>query len=379
MTFKEPYTLRVDLFDFELPESLIATEPLAKRDGARMLVVDSSGAIDDKLVVDLGCYLGAGDVLVVNNTKVMPARLFGRRGDAKIELLLHQQVDGTHDGTQWKAFAKPAKKLKVGDTIILDAPATDAAPGAGGIIPPCVVQVLDKLDDGQVLLDMQLPFAELMVCLDTHGHMPLPPYIQKHRGSKAVTGEDDKCRYQTVFSDEGKKRSVAAPTAGLHFTDELLKQLISMGVEVAQVTLHVGAGTFLPVKADNTDEHTMHSEQWEISPQAAKAINAAKADGRRVIAVGTTSLRTLEGAASLGMLTAGSGSTDIFITPGYKFQMVDVLLTNFHLPKSTLFMLVSAFSGLDTMQTAYEHAKTQEYRFYSYGDACLLHRREEPL
>ena len=319
-----------------------------------MLVVKPSAQLDDSHVASFKDHLNPGDVLVLNNTKVMQARLFGRRGEAKVELLLHQQEFGTH----WKAFAKPAKKLRVGDEVTLD----------GG---HCIC-VIEKLDDGQVLLDMQLPFAELVEYLDAHGHVPLPPYIQKHRADKAV----DRQRYQTVFSDDAKKRSVAAPTAGLHFTDALLAEIKAKGVEMVYVTLHVGAGTFLPVKAEDTDAHIMHSEQWEITEHAAASINQAKTEGRRVVAVGTTSLRTLEGAAVDGMLAAGHGSTDIFITPGYQFQLVDVLFTNFHLPKSTLFMLVSAFSGLETMQQAYEHAKSKQYRFYSYGDACLLYGQE---
>lgn len=317
-----------------------------------MLVVDADSLVQDDAVANLKAWLKPGDVLVLNNTKVMNARLFAKRGEARIELLLHQH----QGGTAWKAFAKPAKKLKAGDLLELD----------GGHS----ISVLEKLPDGQVLLDVGMPFAELNVYLDKYGHVPLPPYIQKERGDN----EEDKTRYQTVYSDDAKKQSVAAPTAGLHFTKELLKELEEYGVEIHYVTLHVGAGTFLPVKVDDTDKHLMHSEYWEVPDLVADSINQAKSEGRRVVAVGTTSMRTLEGASKEGKLSAGSGSTNIFITPGYKFQMVDVLLTNFHLPKSTLFMLVSAFCGLEVMQAAYKHAIDQEYRFYSYGDACLLFR-----
>lgn len=345
----------VSSFNFTLPDHLIATQPLTQRDASKMLVVQGDGGIQDDWIASLPSWLKSGDVLVLNDTKVMQARIFGKRGEGKVEFLLHQQVGDT----SWKAFVKPAKRLKVGHEVVLDGNHQ--------------ARVLEKCDDGQVLLDMRLPFAELTTYLDQHGHVPLPPYIQKHRADE----EGDKSRYQTVFSDDEKKRSVAAPTAGLHFTPELLAKLAAHGVEVVHVTLHVGAGTFLPVKSEDTTTHVMHSEQWQIDAEAASTINQAKQEGRRIVAVGTTSLRTLEGGAQQGKLEAGSGSTDIFITPGYRFQMVDALLTNFHLPKSTLFMLVSAFSGLDTMQQAYQHAIRQEYRFYSYGDACLLHRKEE--
>lgn len=346
--------MRVDSFDFELPERLIATEPLANRDASRMLVVDEQGAASDHYVRNVAAYLKAGDVLVLNDAKVMNARLFGKRGEGRVELLIHQHQEGA--ATHWLAFAKPAKRLKPGDEITLEG--------------EHVIEVLDKREDGQLLLDMRLEFAELVHYLEQHGHVPLPPYIQKHRGDQA----EDKSRYQTIFANDQKQRSVAAPTAGLHFTDALLAELEGKGVAIVHITLHVGAGTFLPVKVDDTDDHIMHSEYWEVSEMAAATINQAKQAGGRVVAVGTTSLRTLESAAENGAVKAGHSATDLFITPGYQFKLVDVLLTNFHLPKSTLFMLVSAFSGTDVMKAAYAHAMEQDYRFYSYGDACLLHR-----
>jgi len=340
--------VKTSLFDFDLPESLIATEPASPRDAARLLII--SDVLQDSFIRDLPQFLKAGDVVVFNDTRVIPARLLGKRGDAKVEILLHK----CRQGQTWQCFAKPAKRLKIGDEIIF--------------APDFKAQVIEKLASGEVLLK----FSEdnFYTKLELYGHMPLPPYI--HRGDNKT----DIANYQTVYARHAG--SVAAPTAGLHFTQKLLDAIDAMGVTRAHVTLHVGGGTFLPVKAEDTDDHVMHSEYATISPETADAINRARVSGGRVIAVGTTSLRTLESATDKnGVLKDFCGETDIFITPGYKFKIVDMLLTNFHLPRSTLFMLVSAFAGLERMNNAYAHAITNRYRFYSYGDACLLYRRDQ--
>lgn len=351
--------MRTELFDFHLPDDLIAQAPLPDRDGARLLHV--SHTLADRAVRDVPDLLRAGDVLVLNQSKVIPARLFatlnplpsgkGQGEGIRVEVLLHQPVRA--GSAVWHAFARPARKLKTGMRLHF-------ADDFSGVVE-------GRTPDGQVIVNFACDAAVLFEKLHIHGHMPLPPYIA--RGEDAA----DKTRYQTVFAkDEG---SVAAPTAGLHFTDDLLKKIRVRGVQITYVTLHVGAGTFQPVKVDDTNQHVMHREWFEVSAQAAATINAARAAGGRVVAVGTTSMRTLESAASEdGSLRACSGDTDIFITPGYQFKLVDVLMTNFHLPKSTLFMLVSAFCGLEKMQAAYAHAIAQRYRFYSYGDACWLER-----
>lgn len=341
--------MRTALFDFDLPESLIAAEPANPRDSARMLVVQHG--LDNRLVSDFPSYLQPNDIVVFNDTRVIPARLWGMRGAAKIEVLLHKKLSAA----DWQCFAKPAKKLRVGDEVIFAEQFT--------------AQVLHKCDDGQVILHfVEEGFHENLM---THGHMPLPPYIEKKRSASAI----DARAYQTVYA--AHDGSVAAPTAGLHFTEKLLGAVDASGASRAYVTLHVGGGTFLPVKSEDTSEHKMHSEWAGISGETATAINRAKAAGGRVIAVGTTSLRTLESAANDdGTVRPMAGETDIFITPGYRFKCVDLLLTNFHLPRSTLFMLTCAFSGLDNMQAAYAHAIANRYRFYSYGDACLLSRSD---
>ncbi len=340
--------MNVDLFDFELPRELIAERPVSPRDSARLLLVGESLA--DHHVRDLIDCLRPGDVLVSNDTRVIPARLFGKRGEAGVELTLHERIALD----TWKAFARPAKKLKPGDLVRFSDEFTAA--------------VAEKGEAGEVTMRFDRSGDALMLALEAHGRMPLPPYIRKGEADEA-----DRADYQTVFARE--KGAVAAPTAGLHFTPELLAALDAKGVQRLTVTLHVGAGTFLPVKVDDTKDHKMHSERGVVSAEVAAAINAAKAAGGRVVAVGTTSLRLLESAASEdGLLHPFDGATDIFITPGYRFRLVDVLMTNFHLPRSPLFMLVSAFAGLDRMKAAYEHAKKSGYRFYSYGDACLLTR-----
>ncbi|MGB0748358.1 MAG: tRNA preQ1(34) S-adenosylmethionine ribosyltransferase-isomerase QueA [Magnetospiraceae bacterium] len=344
----------VDQFDFPLPEDRIAQFPASPRDSARLLTV-GPGGLADRQVRDLPGLLAPGDMLVFNDTRVIPARLTGTRGAAKISLTLHKRVNDH----MWWAFAKPAKRLKVDDTVIF---AADFA-----------ADVLEKGTDGQVLLGFTVSGADLWAALETHGIMPLPPYIKRPQGGD----NRDRDSYQTLFAE--KEGAVAAPTAGLHFTPALMAALEDRGILTARITLHVGAGTFLPVKADRVGDHKMHAEWGEISADTAAAVNKARAAGGRIVSVGTTSLRLLESAADdTGHLAPFSGETDIFITPGYRFKIVDRLMTNFHLPRSTLFMLVSAFSGLAPMKAAYAHAIAAEYRFYSYGDACLLEREATP-
>jgi S-adenosylmethionine:tRNA ribosyltransferase-isomerase len=339
--------MRVDDFDFELPNERIADRPVTPREAAKMLVVD--GQCSDHIVGDLPGFLRAGDVLVFNDTKVIPARLRGMRRTAKIEVTLHKNTGLD----TWHAFGKPAKKLKPGDQIAF----------AAGFS----AMVSQKLEGGEVVLAFNVGGPDLMEKLLAHGEIPLPPYISSIR----KVDDQDLADYQTVFARE--EGAVAAPTAGLHFTPELLAAIDSKGVKRVATTLHVGAGTFLPVKVDDTNDHKMHAEFGEITKSAAKQINDCRANGGRIVSVGTTSLRLLESAADeAGIVHPFQGETDIFITPGYQFKAVDVLMTNFHLPKSTLFMLVSAFSGMDMMKAAYQHAIENEYRFYSYGDSSLL-------
>ena len=340
--------MKVDLFDFELPRERIAEHPANPRDAARMLDLSGEG-MQDRIVRELPDILRSGDLLISNDTRVIPARLFGKRGDAKVEVTLHKQ-EGL--GT-WVAFAKPAKKLRIGETFKVN--------------DEFEAEVLAKKDGGEVTLRFNKSGADLIAALEKYGVMPLPPYIRRDAG-----GDDqDKSDYQTIFAQ--KDGAVAAPTAGLHFTPELLANLDARGINRRTITLHVGAGTFLPVKVDDTDDHKMHAEWGSISKEIADLINETHANGGRVVAVGTTSLRLLESAAREdGVVEPFEAETDIFITPGYKFRAVDMLLTNFHLPRSTLFMLVSAFAGFDRMKAAYQHAIDNEYRFYSYGDCSLL-------
>lgn len=357
--------MRVDVFDFDLPKERIALRPTMPRDAARLLEVTPS-EFGDHTVSDLPGLLKAGDVLVFNNTRVIPARLTGRRvgrGEAapKIEVTLHQRSASD----RWAAFAKPGRKLAVGDVVRFGG---DGAVCTAGSLN---ATVLSKGEGGEIELAFDMDGPVLDEAIAQLGVMPLPPYIASQR----PTDDQDKSDYQTIYSKTDG--AVAAPTAGLHFTDQLMARLADAGIGSEFVTLHVGAGTFLPVKADDTTDHHMHSEWGEVSGAVADRLNAYRAAGGRVVAVGTTSLRLLESAADAqGGVRPFSGSTDIFITPGYQFRAVDVLLTNFHLPRSTLFMLVSAFSGLDRMRAAYAYAIANDYRFYSYGDACLLHRAE---
>lgn len=334
--------MRVNDFDFHLPDERIALRPANPRDSARLLQVNS-GQMSDHIVRDLPALLRKGDVLVFNDTRVIPAQLFGRKGDAAIDVTLHLRL-GTHE---WLAFVRNARKLKPDDRIHF-------GPGLDGV-------VVDKREGGEVHWRFESP-DPLEVALERAGQMPLPPYIARKRGIDA----QDKADYQTIYAREDG--AVAAPTAGLHFTPELLAALDAAGVQRETVTLHVGAGTFLPVKVDDTADHRMHAEWGRVPDDVSARLKAARAEGRRIIAVGTTSLRLLEASA----LEPFTGTTDIFITPGYRFRGIDGLMTNFHLPKSTLFMLVSALMGLDTMRAVYAHAIRQGYRFYSYGDSSLL-------
>jgi S-adenosylmethionine:tRNA ribosyltransferase-isomerase len=297
--------------------------------------------------------LQPGDLLVFNDTRVIPARLFGRRGTAAIEVTLHKCAAAA----RWRAFARPARKLKPGDVLAFDAGLT--------------ATVTDKAEGGEVELVFDRGGPELMAALAEVGRMPLPPYIKRPGGADSRDRQD----YQTIFA--AKDGAVAAPTAGLHFTPELLAALDARGIARVAITLHVGAGTFLPVKAEDTDDHVMHAEYGTIDEAAVETIARARAAGRRIVAIGTTSLRLLETAAATGRVQPFAGDTNLFITPGYRFKAVDLLLTNFHLPRTTLFMLVSAFAGLDRMKQAYEHAKAAQYRFYSYGDCCLLHPQKK--
>lgn len=352
--------MRVDEFDFTLPDDLVALHPAVPRDSARLLVVDPVKELQDRSVTELTDFLTEHDIMVVNNTKVLPAELVGTRtrGEAvaKISVNLHKRVD-PH---QWRAFARPAKKLAIGDQVEF------LRKG----VAPLTALVVEKADGGEVQLQFAEKGAELDEAIKARGAMPLPPYI----GAKRAHEDQDDKDYQTIYAKHDG--AVAAPTAGLHFTDRLLSAIRAKGVRVEEVTLHVGAGTFLPVKVEDTKDHKMHAEWGEVTPATIAAIHEAKAKGGRVFAVGTTSLRLLESASSTGELKPFCGETDIFITPGYQFNTVDGLMTNFHLPKSTLFMLVSAFSGYETMQKAYKHAIDSKYRFYSFGDASLLFRAD---
>jgi S-adenosylmethionine:tRNA ribosyltransferase-isomerase len=355
--------MRTDLFDFELPAERIALRPAIPRDSARMLMVEPGGALRDRVVSDLPLVLEPGDQLVVNDTKVISAQLKGRRIGRETEPKIEATLIKRLDGSRWQALVRPAKKLTPGDVIRF---------GNEGRV--CLLGHLDaeveaKGEDGEVTLSFSLHGPALDSAIVDLGSPPLPPYI----ASRRAPDERDTSDYQTMFAtSEG---AVAAPTAGLHFTPALEAALRERGIGIHRITLHVGAGTFLPVKADDTCEHKMHAEWGTISREVADALNVARKKGGRLIAVGTTSLRLLESAATANDdIAPFSGETAIFITPGYRFRAVDILLTNFHLPRSTLFMLVSAFSGLDPMKRAYAHAIQSGYRFYSYGDACLLFR-----
>jgi S-adenosylmethionine:tRNA ribosyltransferase-isomerase len=347
--------MRVDLFDFDLPDELIAQRPIQPRDAARLLDVAPDG-LHDRTVRDLPSLLRRGDLLVFNDTKVIPARLKGVRGgvagrrDVAVEALLIRDLGSG----RWLCFARPAKRLKPGDSL--------AFAGVGATVEA-------RTDDGSVVLAFDRTGEAFLAALERAGAVPLPPYI---RGGTADAR--DRADYQTMFAR--RDGSVAAPTAGLHFTPDLMAALAEAGIASAGVTLHVGAGTFQPVRADDTDRHAMHAEWGEVPAATARAVEETHARGDRVVAVGSTALRLLEAVARDhdGVVTSWAGETDIFIVPGFRFRAVDLLLTNFHLPRSTLFMLVAAFAGLERMKAAYAHAVRERYRFYSYGDCCLLRR-----
>jgi S-adenosylmethionine:tRNA ribosyltransferase-isomerase len=366
--------VRTDLFDFELPEHLIAQQPAEPRDSARILVVGRTDelhdqrsppltSITDRIVRDLPGLLRPGDILVLNDTRVIPAALAGVRTRGEAQANISFNLIKRIDDSRWRAFARPAKRLTLGDNIRF------GAEGRVCLAGTLEARVVEKHEAGEIELQFSLSGAYLDEAIAALGEVPLPPYI----ALKRPISDLDRASYQTIYAK--RDGAVAAPTAGLHFTPDLLARLAERGIDRVFVTLHVGAGTFLPVKAEDTADHAMHSEWAEIDAQTAEALNAARARGGRIVAVGTTSLRVLESAAGPdGRIAAFRGETSIFITPGYRFRAVDVLMTNFHLPRSTLFMLVSAFSGLDTMKAAYAHAIAERYRFYSYGDACLLLR-----
>ena len=374
--------MRTDEFVFALPEDRIALRPAAPRDAARLLVVRPGAPVEreDRAMGDLPLLLRSGDALVVNDTKVLPANLHGRRlgrggeGSGDREPAIAATLIKRLDGSRWRALVRPAKRLKPGDVVRfgaegrvcfleqLDATVEAKGEGAGGA---------GGVGGGEVTFAFAFHGAALDDALAERGDMPLPPYI----GSRRTVDERDRADYQTMFAHaEG---SVAAPTAGLHFTESLVQALRGRGIALHRVTLHVGPGTFLPVKADDTSDHRMHPEWGAVSAETAAALNATRRAGGRIVAVGSTSLRLIESAAAEdGTLAAYCGETALFITPGYRFRAVDAMLTNFHLPRSTLFMLVAAFCGLDVMRRAYAHAIESGYRFYSYGDACLLFRAD---
>jgi S-adenosylmethionine:tRNA ribosyltransferase-isomerase len=359
--------MRLTDFDFELPERLIALRPVSPRDAARLLVVGAGGALDDRTVGDLPSLLAPGDALVFNDTRVIPARLRGVRwrgdGQVSVEATLHRRLSPS----RWSAFAKPGRRLRPGDRIVFGEAADRAC-----MLAALDATVVEKGDGGEVTLAFDLAGPDLDLAVAERGAMPLPPYIAARRRED----ERDRTDYQTIYAREDG--SVAAPTAGLHFTEALLRALAERGVSRHFVTLHVGAGTFLPVKTETVAEHRMHPEFGEVSEATAEALNGVRAAGGRIVAVGTTALRLLESAADeTGWLAPFAGETSIFITPGYRFRTARALITNFHLPRSTLFMLVSAFSGQATMHAAYAHAIAAGYRFYSYGDASLLWRASD--
>src|SRR5438552_4930340 len=357
--------MRTELFDFDLPRDRIALRPSVPRDAARLMVIRPGQPFEDRLVRELPNLLRPGDRLVLNDTKVIPARLRGRLlkgAEPKITATLNRRLDGS----RWRAFLKPAKKAAPGDVIRF------GDEGKVCFLGQLDATVMEKAEGGEATLAFAFHGPVLDQAIEERGDMPLPPYIASRRAPDARDRND----YQTMFARE--EGSVAAPTAGLHFTDELVERLKARGIALHRLTLHVGAGTFLPVKSADTAAHRMHAETGSVSAETAAALNEVRRAGGRIIAVGSTSLRLIESASGDdGRIHAFAGETALFITPGYRFRAVDVLLTNFHLPRSTLFMLVSAFSGLDLMKRAYAHAIAGGYRFYSYGDACLLFRARD--
>ena len=354
--------MRVSDFDYDLPPDRIALAPASPREAARLLRVPG---LEDLTVGDLPRLIRPGDALVVNDTRVIPARLFGtrRRGEAvaRVEVMLMKRLDAS----RWRALVKPARKLHVGEKVAF----SQASESDACLLGQLAATVEGKGENGEVDFAFDFSGPVLDEALERFGRTPLPPYIEARREA----GEADRADYQTMFADE--PGAVAAPTAGLHFTPALVERLQAAGARLHRVTLHVGGGTFLPVKAEDTREHKMHAEWGRIDAATAQALNAARASGGRIVAIGTTSLRLLESAAGEdGRLRAFDGDTDIFITPGYRFRATDALFTNFHLPRSTLLMLVSAFAGIEPIRAAYAHAVAEGYRFYSYGDAMFLER-----
>ena len=354
--------MKVDIFDFELDKDLIAKKPATPRDSSRLLDLSEEGKIVDRHFYDLPKILRPNDILVFNDTKVIPARLYGKRGEALVEITLYHPVDGLC----WWSFIKNAKILHSNDTVYFY---TSEIYAENSTFSATVMQ---KNDEDGVLIRFNCSADDLAKKLEQYGAMPLPPYIKRDKPLAGLWNPyNDKEDYQTVYAKH--EGAVAAPTAGLHFTDRLLKDIDDLGVKRVFLTLHVGAGTFLPVKTDDTEKHKMHAEYGVISPETCQIINTAKQNGQRIIAVGTTSVRLLESAADdKGILHPFCGETDIFITPGYKFKIIDQIITNFHLPKSTLFMLICAIAGTERMKAAYKHAIEQKYRFYSYGDSSIL-------
>lgn len=354
--------MKVDIFDFELDKDLIAKKPATPRDSSRLLDLSEEGKIVDRHFYDLPKILRPNDILVFNDTKVIPARLYGKRGEALVEITLYHPVDGLC----WWSFIKNAKRLHSNDTVYFYTAEISAENSTFS------ATVIQKNDEDGVLIRFNCSADDLAKKLEQYGAMPLPPYIKRDKPLAGLWNPyNDKEDYQTVYAKH--EGAVAAPTAGLHFTDRLLKEIDALGVKRVFLTLHVGAGTFLPVKTDDTEKHKMHAEYGVISPKTCQIINTAKQNGQRIIAVGTTSVRLLESAADdKGILHPFCGETDIFITPGYKFKIIDQIITNFHLPKSTLFMLICAIAGTERMKAAYKHAIEQKYRFYSYGDSSIL-------
>ena len=354
--------MKVDIFDFDFNRDLIAKEPANPRDSSRLLDLSEEGVISDRHFYDLPKLLKKGDVLVFNDTKVIPARLYAKKGLALLEVTLYHP----EEALLWHAFIKNSKRLHENDSIRFYTDEIDADESDFS------AQIVKKDGEDGVLLQFSCNVDNFSKMLEKYGSMPLPPYIKRDKPQKGLWNRyNDKENYQTVYAKH--QGAVAAPTAGLHFTDRLLKEIDSLGVQRVFLTLHVGAGTFLPVKTEDTKDHKMHAEFGIISQEAADTINQAKKDGRRIIAVGTTSVRLLESATdSHGSLQPFCGETSIFITPGYKFKIIDYIITNFHLPKSTLFMLICAIAGTERMKQAYAHAVKEKYRFYSYGDSSIL-------
>lgn len=341
--------MQVDIFDFVLDKSLIANQPANPRDTSKLLDMSNVPEIKDRRFYDLPDLLEEGDVLVFNDTKVIPAKLVAYRGNAKVEITLYRPVNAL----QWWAFIKNSKRLKPDDIIIVENSDFKA-------------KILEKKEDDGVLLEFLCAPEDVQINLSKYGFMPLPPYIKREEKN-----DNDFKNYQTIYAKH--EGAVAAPTAGLHFTDRVFEALEKKGVKKVFLTLHVGAGTFLPVKVEDTKNHKMHSEYGIISQESCDIINQAKKNGKKIVAVGTTSLRVLETAANPdGTINPWCGDTNIFITPGYKFKIIDYIITNFHLPKSTLFMLICAIGGIDFMKQAYQHAMTNQYRFYSYGDSSII-------